>query len=47
MACPNLELEQRFVEALRNADSYKITGDTLILSSATAGSLAKFSKTAQ
>lgn len=46
MACPNLELEQRFIEALRNANSYTITGDTLLLGSAQTNPLAKLVKTA-
>ncbi len=42
MACPNLAIEQHFFEALQNADSYRISGDTLTVNSAQAGTLAKF-----
>lgn len=31
MACPNLDLEQRFIEALRNARHYHVDGNTLVL----------------
>lgn len=31
MACPNLDIEQRFFEALRNAKHYHINGNTLTL----------------
>ncbi|GAA4798049.1 hypothetical protein GCM10023231_28370 [Olivibacter ginsenosidimutans] len=31
MACPNMELEQRFFDALRNTKSYLIKSDTLTL----------------
>jgi len=45
MACPNLELEQNFIEALRNVSNYKINGDTLVLNSAQGSPLAKLAKT--
>ncbi|MFT3901859.1 MAG: META domain-containing protein [Niabella sp.] len=47
MACPNLEVETSYFEALRNAQTYQIVGDTLILNSAQASPLAKFGKTVQ
>lgn len=31
MACPNLEIENRFAAALENASTYKVEGNTLLL----------------
>jgi len=33
MACPNLEIEQQFIEVLRKVTSYRIEGNTLTLTS--------------
>ncbi len=42
MACEQLETENHFFEALRNADNYYIIGDTLILNKARMAPLARF-----
>lgn len=44
MACPNLDLEQRFFEVLKNVKSYSINGNTLILKNDSGEAAAEFKK---
>ena len=41
MACPDMQTEDRFLEALNTADSYTLKGDTLILNHARMAPLAR------
>ena len=42
MACPNLDLEQRFFEVLKAVKSYRIEGHTLTLADENGGATAQF-----
>lgn len=42
MACPNMEVEDRFRKVLEMADNYNLNGDTLILNKARMAPLARF-----
>jgi copper homeostasis protein (lipoprotein) len=42
MACPNMNVEQEFLEALQNADNFNVVGDMLTLNKARMAPLARF-----
>jgi len=42
MACPNMDLEQEFLDALQNADNFNVVGDMLVLNKARMAPLARF-----
>lgn len=42
MACPNMEVENKFLQALQVADNYIVNGDTLVLNKARMAPLARF-----
>jgi copper homeostasis protein (lipoprotein) len=42
MACPNMDLEQEFLEALQNADNFNVVNDMLVLNKARMAPLARF-----
>ena len=42
MACPRMELEGEFLEALQKADNFNVVGDMLMLNKARMAPLARF-----
>lgn len=42
MACPNMEIENKFLEALQMADNYTVNEDMLVLNKARVAPLARF-----
>ena len=46
MACPNLDVEAQFLNALQVVDGYRIKGDTLMLTKAETDVLAKLARSA-
>lgn len=42
MACPNMDLEQEFLDALQDADNFNVVGDMLVINKARMAPLARF-----